>query len=319
MTRASFCGALRKSRRQTSTRYGCVRKNKRQNKLRLHTDEEMKMGDWTNIPDQYVEVEGVKIRYIEKGEGRPLLCVHGMGATLSADQFLPHIDRFAEFSHVYALDLPGWGLSDHVAEGATFPLWVRIVKGFCDALAIEEMDIFGYSIGGWVATIFAHENPQRVRRFIQLDAPGMNVEAPAFVANFQMPDKDSMGAGLVMHMGEVATEEYIEEVYRRLHLPGREEAFKKLSAHIGNTQVRTQYTTRNLYPDLKMPILLSQMDNAGAVVIRHIFDAYQLAENARVFIYYGGTSRLVGGIRTIMEDTAVEFLTAGEVPPARVK
>ena len=274
---------------------------------------------WTEIPDQYLEVDGLRLRYIEKGEGRPLLCVHGMGVSLSADQFLPHIDRFASFAHVYALDLPGWGLSDHVAEGATFPLWTRAVEGFCDALGIEHMDIFGYSIGGWVTTLFAHQHPERVRRFVQLDAPGMNLEAPAFVANFQMPDEEAVRTGLVAHMGDIATDEYVAEVQRRLHLPGREEAFKKLSAHVGNTEVRKRYTTRNLFPDLKMPILLAQMDNAGSVLIRYIFEAYQLADNARVFVYYGGQARLVNGIRKVAEDAAVEFLTAPEVPAPRAK
>jgi hypothetical protein len=147
----------------------------------------------------------------------------------------------------------------------------------------------------------------------------MNLEAPAFVANFQMPEKDAMRTSLVAHLGDIATDAYVAEVERRLHLPGRNEAFKKLSAHVGNSDVRKQYTTRDLFPDLKMPILLAQMDNAGSVLIRYIFEAYQLAENARVFVYYGGEARTVNGIRKVMEDTAVHFLTADEVPAPRVK
>ena len=44
----------------------------------------------------------------------------------------------------------------------------------------------------------------------------------------------------------------------------------------------------------------------------------QLAPHARMFIYYGGSRRLVGGIVPQMEAVAIEFLTADEVPaPAR--
>ena len=155
-----------------------------------------------DIPDQYLEVEGLRIRYIEQGEGRPLLLLHGMGFSLSADQFLPHIDAFASFSHVYALDLPGWGLSDYAKEGPYFPLWVSIVKGFCDKLALEQIDVFGYSIGGWVSTLFAAQNPARVRRLVLLDSPGMNLEAPNFVANFRMPTRESLLVHCKVAFGE---------------------------------------------------------------------------------------------------------------------
>ncbi len=70
---------------------------------------------------------------------------------------------------------------------------------------------------------------------------------------------------------------------------------------------------------MTMPLLLAQMDHAGTVLIKFLFEAYQLAPRARMFIYYGGTRRLVGGIVPIMEQTAIEFLTAEEVPAPRAK
>ena len=70
---------------------------------------------------------------------------------------------------------------------------------------------------------------------------------------------------------------------------------------------------------MTMPLLLAQMDHAGTVLIKFLFEAYQLAPRARMFIYYGGTHRLVGGIVPIMEQTAIEFLTAEEVPAPRAK
>ena len=271
-----------------------------------------------DIPDQYLEVDGLKVRFIEKGSGRPLLCLHGMGFSLSADQWLPHIDAFSEFSHVYALDFPGWGESSHASAGDYFPLWVRIVKGFCDQLNLQDMDVFGYSIGGWVSCLFAGQNPGRVRRLVLLDSPGLNLQAPSFIADFKMPDQDSVKRDLTQHMKEMAvTDSMVGEVYGRLTRSGHEEAYRAVAAYVANADVRKQFSLHSVFPNLAMPILFSQMDNAGAVMIKYIFEAFQLAPNGRVFIYYGGTQRTVGGIVKEMEKTAIDFLTAEEVPIAR--
>jgi pimeloyl-ACP methyl ester carboxylesterase len=268
-----------------------------------------------DIPDQYLDIAGLRIRYIEKGEGRPLLMLHGMGYSLSADQFLPHIDAFSAFSHVYALDLPGWGISEAAKEGPYFPLWVSIVRGFADQLGLQEMDVFGYSIGGWVSTLFAADNPDRVRRLILLDAPGMNLEAPNFVANFQPPTRESLKNDMVQHMREMVTDAMVDEVFARLNAPGHEDAYRQVAAYVADPEVRKANSLHSVFPRLPMPVLLSQMDNAGTVLIRYLFEAYQLAPNPRMFIYYGGSRRTVGGIDPQVERTAIEFLTADEVPP----
>lgn len=268
-----------------------------------------------DIPDQYIEIEGLQIRYIEHGEGRPLLCIHGMGFVLSADQFLPHIDQLGQIAHVYALDLPGWGYSDDPNDDDLFPLWVRVVKQFCEMKGLKDFDIFGYSIGGWVSCLYAKDNQDQIRRMILLDAPGLNLVAPAFVSNFNMPDRDSVHGTLVEHMGDMITPEVGDDVYKHLTRAGHEDAFRKLSQYVGNNDIRQQNGLHSVFPQLEMPLLLAQMDNAGAVLIRYIFEAYQLTPNARVYIYYGGTKRLVGGIVKSMEETAIEFLTASEVPP----
>lgn len=267
-----------------------------------------------DIPDKYLEIQGMRIRYIEKGEGRPMLCLHGMGFSLSADQWLPHIDAFSKFSHVFALDFPGWGNSSHPKEGPSFPLWTGIVTEFCNTLGLQEMDIFGYSIGGWVACLFAQENPGRIRRMVLLDSPGLNLQAPSFIANFRMPDRDALREDMVVHMREMVTEEMVDQVYARLTRSGHEDAYRAVAAYVADTKVRQQFSLHSVFPRLNMPILLSQMDNAGAVLIKYIFEAFQLAPQARVFVYYGGSRRVVGGIAKVMEQTTIEFLTADDVP-----
>jgi pimeloyl-ACP methyl ester carboxylesterase len=271
-----------------------------------------------DIADKYLEVEGLKIRYIETGVGRPLLLLHGMGFSLSADQWLPHIDAFSSFAHVYALDLPGWGLSDYT-QAPYFPAWKRVVTGFCDQLGLDDFDIFGYSIGGWVTCQFAEDNAGRIRRIVLLDAPGLNLEAPSFIANFSPPSKEQLKNDMVLHMREIVTDAMVDAMYARLMRPGHVDAYKAVASYVSDPEVRKANALHPVLPKLQMPILFSQMDNAGSILIRYIFEAYTLAPNGRVFVYYGGTKRVVGGVVKVMEDTAIEFLTAAEVPPVARK
>lgn len=270
------------------------------------------------IEDKYVTVDGRRIRYLEKGSGRPLLLLHGMGFTLSADMWLAQLEPFAAFSHVYALDIPGWGLSDPLPD-PTFPAWAVVVKGFCDALGLTELDVFGYSIGGWISALFARDNPQMVRRMMLLDAPGMNLPAPNFVANFQLPSRDKVKEDLVLHTPGYASEAQVDQLYARVTRPGAEAAYRAAGGHVVDPDARKAHSLHTVFPELKMPLLIAQMDNANGVLIRYIFEAYMLAPHARMLIYYGGNNRLVGGIKAVPQATAIEFFTADEVsvPPAK--
>jgi pimeloyl-ACP methyl ester carboxylesterase len=275
-----------------------------------------------SVEDKYVEVGGRKIRYIEKGQGRPLLCLHGMGYSLSADMFLPHIDKFAAFSRVIAFDIPGWGLSDPLPN-PTFQGWVEVMKGFVDALGLTEMDVFGYSVGGWIACLFGRDHPGMIRRMVLLDAPGMNLEAPNFVANFKPPGreqlKEDMAAHAEPHAAKYASEAQVDAMMARLSRPGHEDAYRAAAGHVADPEARKANALHTVFPKLDMPILLAQMDNAGTVLIRYLFEAYQLAPHGRMLIYYGGTRRLVHGIRPVAEATSIEFFTAETVtdPPRK--
>src|SRR2546423_1662195 len=103
------------------------------------------------IEDKYVTANGLKIRYIEKGEGRPLLCFHGLSAALSGDQWLPLMDALSGTARVIGIDMPGWGLSDLPADGYSFPMFTATANAFCDALGLDELDVLGQSMGGWWA------------------------------------------------------------------------------------------------------------------------------------------------------------------------
>src|SRR3954463_12011724 len=61
---------------------------------------------------KFVEVDGVRLHYVERGDGDPLVMLHGMGAMVQDMLGSGLVDRAAERYRVIAFDRPGYGYSD---------------------------------------------------------------------------------------------------------------------------------------------------------------------------------------------------------------
>jgi pimeloyl-ACP methyl ester carboxylesterase len=64
---------------------------------------------------------------------------------------------------------------------------------FLDALGLQEVDLFGFSLGGFVAQVIAFEHPTRVRKLVLAStgpkgAPGMESWSDDVVASLVTPD-----------------------------------------------------------------------------------------------------------------------------------
>ncbi|HLJ26868.1 MAG TPA: alpha/beta hydrolase [Candidatus Angelobacter sp.] len=128
------------------------------------------------IHSHYVQLGQYRIHYRVTGEGRPLVLVHGLGG-----RSLDWLDMIPQFKargfQVYALDLLGFGLSDKPDVDYSISLQTNILRQFMDSQGIQQPDMAGWSMGGWVGLKFAAENPQRVHRLMLLDSAGMKFDA----------------------------------------------------------------------------------------------------------------------------------------------
>lgn len=125
---------------------------------------------------KYVDVGGVRTRYFDKGRGEALLLVHG-GQPSSMDgtawDWQQNFDELAKHFHVYALDRIGQGYTDHPADLNAYkdyyPLVVRHVQGFMDAVGIRRAHLVGHSQGSWPVTRIALDHPDRVASLTLVD------------------------------------------------------------------------------------------------------------------------------------------------------
>jgi pimeloyl-ACP methyl ester carboxylesterase len=117
-------------------------------------------------PTRFVEADGIRFAYRRFGGpvGTPIVLLqHFMG---NLDNYDPAItDALAEGREVILTDNAAVGLSTGVAP-ETVAGMARDVASLIDALGLEHVDLFGFSMGGYVAQQIAIDRPELIRRLI---------------------------------------------------------------------------------------------------------------------------------------------------------
>ena len=111
---------------------------------------------------RFVSVAGNRLHYVEAGQGRPILFLHGLGGQLHHFRHTL-FSRLAGDFHLFALDRPGSGYSVR-AGGATGRIGEQaaIVAAFIDEIGLERPLVVGHSLGGGVALALALDHPDKV-------------------------------------------------------------------------------------------------------------------------------------------------------------
>src|SRR6202161_1331200 len=125
------------------------------------------------------------MHYRVGGTGRPLVLVHGLGSR--ALDWANLIPRLIEGGHrVYAVDLLGDGSSAQPRHaGYSIAEQAAMVEGFLDSQHLQQLDLAGWSMGGWIAMRVALQQPERIRRLVLLDSAGLRFKLGFDPALFQ--------------------------------------------------------------------------------------------------------------------------------------
>jgi pimeloyl-ACP methyl ester carboxylesterase len=122
----------------------------------------------TRVNDKFVTVDGLKLRYIEEGEGPAVLLLHGASLGSSADVFIRNLAPLARAGfRAIAFDQPGFGLSDVPADLSAAYRRDSIPK-FMDALGIKQAALVGHSQAGNPAVQLALKEAERYSHVIVL-------------------------------------------------------------------------------------------------------------------------------------------------------
>ena len=111
----------------------------------------------------FVDLDGVRLHYVERGEGSPVVLIHGNTVSLGDFKASGLIERLARSHRVIAFDRPGFGHSNRPRDR----LWTPSTQAelLCAALArlgVVRPTIVGHSMGTLVALAMALDHPDAV-------------------------------------------------------------------------------------------------------------------------------------------------------------
>jgi pimeloyl-ACP methyl ester carboxylesterase len=148
-----------------------------------------------------IETGGATIHVRFGGSGPAVVMLHGFADT--GDMWAPLAAELAKDHTVVVPDLRGMGLSSHPEGGYDKKTQAHDVARVLDRLGIKKTDLVTHDIGNMVGYSFAAQYPERVTRWVAMDAPlpGIGnwdeiVKSPLlWHFNFRGPDVDRLVAG----------------------------------------------------------------------------------------------------------------------------
>jgi pimeloyl-ACP methyl ester carboxylesterase len=118
--------------------------------------------EWENPPQgNFIHVNGVRLHYVEKGEGQPLVLLHG-SITMAQDFCMSSlVDMAARHYRVIVFDRPGYGYSERPRNSIWGPqAQAELLHDALVQLGVEKPVVLGHSWGTLVAMALALDYPQ---------------------------------------------------------------------------------------------------------------------------------------------------------------
>lgn len=122
---------------------------------------------------EFIEVAGCKVEVLRGGQGPVLLFLHGAGG---ASNWAPYMDRLAETFDVIVPSHPGFGRSDTPPWLDRLTDLAYFYLDFIEQFELNEINLVGNSIGGWIAAELAVRSCQWLSSLTLVSPAGIHVK-----------------------------------------------------------------------------------------------------------------------------------------------
>jgi len=121
------------------------------------------------FPPHYVEIQGMRVHYVDEGRGQPVLMLHGEPTW--SYLYRKMIPPIARRYRAVAPDYVGFGRSDKwtEVEKYSFEGHYRVLEAFVEALDLREITVVVQDWGGPLGLRFATKHPERMARLVILN------------------------------------------------------------------------------------------------------------------------------------------------------
>ena len=220
---------------------------------------------------QFVTVNGVRLHYIERGEGPPVVLLHGNVVT--AEDFISSevLDLIAKRHRVIAFDRPGFGYSDR-PHGSAWSAGTQadLIRDAFALLGINRPIVLGHSWGAAVALALGLNHPEAVRGLVLLSGyyyPTLRADV-LFSAPTAIPILgDLLRYSVSPFIGRVMLPLLLKGMFAPLPVPARFTKSFPRDMPVRPGQIRAQsqdgvamipvaLSMRHRYKELSMPIVI---------------------------------------------------------------
>ena len=204
-------------------------------------------GSIGGLTAKFTEVDGIRTRYYEYGQGEPMVLIHGgfTANSSSANVFSRNIPGLAEHHHVFAMDRLASGLTGNPKDEKDYSVQgdIDFVYDFVKTMKLGPVHLVGHSAGGGIAMDLAIEHPEIVKTLTIIgagpeDPPEFSEPSKLAELLEKCPDQSTY-AGLKCRAGALAwlpdtfEEEYWRADEQMAMLPKTQDARRAMAAGAG--------------------------------------------------------------------------------------
>lgn len=208
----------------------------------------------------FAQLEGTRVRYLDVGEGPPVVLIHGFASSL--ENWVSVIPELKKSHRVLALDLRGFGWTDRPNADYSPAAQAKLLKALLDERGIEKAAVVAHSWGSSVALAFAMQYPERVSRLALYDAWVYESQLPSMFHLARARGLGELLFGLFyserheeritlgFHDPALVTQDFVDAVERAFERPGTRAAALEAVRGMRYAEVEAKYA------EVKAPTLL---------------------------------------------------------------
>lgn len=268
---------------------------------------------------KFIEVDGIRLHYIEKGSGPALVMLHGNGILANDFDTSGLLDEAASKYRVIAFDRPGYGYSERPRSTIWTPAaQAKLIHKALQELGVEQAIVLGHSWGTLVALSMALEFPDDVRALVLLSGyyyPSLRLDAPMSSPPAIPIIGDLLRFTLAPLIGRLIWPALVKRIFSPAPVPDR---FRELpvwmmlrpsqlraSAAESALMVPSALMLSRRYKELTMPVMIvagnddkvaSSGHNAGRLHDALPQSSLRLAPNQGHMLHYADPDDIVCGI-----------------------
>ena len=188
-----------------------------------------KLPDFPFAP-HYIEVNGLRIHYVDEGKGETILCLHGEPSW--SFLYRKMIASMSKQHRVIAMDFIGFGRSDKFTEreAYTFQMHLDTLMGFIKAMNLEQITVVVQDWGGLLGLAAVAHMPERFARLVIMNTglpSGKGKPSEAFLAwrSFAETHPDLQVGQTILH-GVAHPERLTKEIIAAYEAPFPDVTYK---------------------------------------------------------------------------------------------